>query len=107
MRKVRRGDGATVGIGSDKYGATVIDWDGKYITVQMDDVVRIDDNGISESQEYEYTRNPDGSKITFKLGRHNWVPVILNPDTGRWNNASHSGYKLYVGYRQSYYDFSF
>lgn len=56
------GDGATIGVGSDRYPATVI-WvspSGHQAKVQYDSWKRTDHRGQSEQQEYEITPNPTG-----------------------------------------------
>lgn len=57
------GVGATIRVGSDSYPATVIQvtQNGKRIVLQEDDATRIDNNGLSELQEYTYQTNPNGT----------------------------------------------
>ncbi len=56
------GMGATIHVGSDSYPATVIQVtrNGKRLVIQEDIAIRIDNNGMSESQEYTYEPNPHG-----------------------------------------------
>jgi hypothetical protein len=59
------GDGATYGIGSDRYPFTVVEIKSETtIIVTADNYRRIDKNGVSESQQYEYTPDPNGCRIT-------------------------------------------
>jgi hypothetical protein len=80
---------------------------GLLITVQSDDAKRIDNNGVSESQEYEYTPNPDGATCLYKQAEADtpWVAMYLNPETGRLKKSGRGG--LIIGYREKYYDYSF
>ena len=59
MKTPEIGMGLTYSIGSDAYPATVtkVSESGKTIWFQDDDYKRTDKNGLSESQEYEYSRN--------------------------------------------------
>lgn len=102
------GDGATLLGWSDRYPATVIEVFKKgkfdYIVVQEDSATRIDDNGMSEVQDYEYTRNPNGRKETFRVVEDRFERVY-RAESGRFKKES--GYGLWVGRRESYHDFSF
>lgn len=77
-----------------------------FITVAADDAKRIDKNGMSECQEYEYTPRPDGYKSVFRKNLKNgrWERVTKN-QSGRWVKAGGEG--LRIGEREKYYDFSF
>lgn len=59
------------------------------VTVQEDKAIRTDKNGMSEAQDYEYLRDPNGSIQTFKVDKH-----------GRFGRLS-------LGHRSSYHDYSF
>jgi hypothetical protein len=97
-KKYTISDGATVQF--DSHAATIIDISdsGKVVTVQMDKATRTDDRGVSESQEYEYERNPNGQIEKFSLRKN-----------GRWVRVGDSmnGTGLIIGVRGEYYDFSF
>lgn len=56
------GQGVTICLWSDCEPATIIGVSpgGKKITIQEDTWRRTDDNGMSDSQEYEYDRDPNG-----------------------------------------------
>lgn len=102
------GMGATLLSWSDRTPATVIDWDAKkkLVTVQIDNYTRIDTNGMSESQDYEYTANPDGAIYRYKwIDGKGWVCMVKNPETGRLIQSKCGG--LTVGRRERFYDFSF
>lgn len=101
------GMGATLLSWTDRDPATVIAWDDKklVVTVQHDDYQRIDKNGFSESQAYEYTQNDTNPTETFKWTKKGWVRIVFNKETNRWNQRPSGG--LYVGRRERFYDFSF
>jgi hypothetical protein len=66
------------------------------IIVQADDCKRIDNNGFSESQEYEYTPNPEAPLVTLRLNKY-----------GRWKRAGDpEGSTYLIGEREEYYDFT-
>jgi hypothetical protein len=73
--EIKVGDGATKYVGSDRYPYTVVEvLSPKKVVVQGDDFKRTDNNGMSESQTYEYTRNPFSDKITLTLRKNGrWV----------------------------------
>lgn len=66
------GDGATLCLATDRYAGTVIAISGKTIFWQYDKVTRIDNNGMSDMQEYSYepdTRAPIREYTLRKNGR--------------------------------------
>ena len=91
--KVQIGDGVTYSVGSDAYPYTVIgvERNGRKLILQSDDFKRIDSNGLSESQEYEITPNPEGAVIE----------VTWKPSLG-WYGSKWSRYS--VGHRSAYRD---
>lgn len=101
------GMGATVLAWTDRHAATVVSYDEKrkIVTVQRDHVKRIDNNGMSESQEYEYTPDTNGMKYSFKLKNDRWQQVHFSKKTNRWKLLKGEG--LLLGTRRHYYDFSF
>ena len=104
------GMGVTMTSYSDRHAGTIIEvkkvGKGVLITVQADDSKRIDNNGISESQEYQFTPNPQGAIYYYKQKEPNtrWTHVYKNPETGRYKQSTGG---LYLGERDEYYDFSF
>jgi len=91
------GMGVTLAIGSDRFPGTIIDISssGKRITFQEDIASRIDNNGMSESQDYIFQIDPQGTIHTASLRKDNsWR--ITNSKT-----------PVYIGKRDKYYDFSF
>ena len=103
------GMGVTMNFYSDRHAGTIIKvkkaGKGVLIHVQQDNVKCIDNNGISESQDYEFSPNPNGPVYYYKQKEPNtrWVQMYINPKTGRFNKTDAGG--LFVGER--HYDFSF
>lgn len=104
--------GSTVTTPAVGMGATYLGWtdrtpytiiavspDGKTITVQADEYERTDDNGMSESQKYKYSPNPQGSTYIVTL-RKNGAWVVKG-------EGLRKGRRFAIGYRERYYDFSF
>jgi hypothetical protein len=93
------GMGATILMWSDRYAATVVEvkrfktgqraGQVSAVVVTQDTAKRVDDNGMSESQKYEFTSNPDGQRKVFKVDK-----------AGRFKGLS-------LGHRSEYYDYSF
>jgi len=113
------GMGATEYMWSDRRPYTVCvvhnNWNKKgyeIIGVQEDDAKRIDKNGMSEDQQYEFTPNIENfvyylksEKIQTQNGiRKIYQPVHWNPKTNRWNKG---GKDVTLGKRSYYYDYSF
>lgn len=95
------GEGATISFYSDRKAGTVIavSPSGKHITIQLDDAVRIDNNGMSESQTYEFTPNTNNGTLDFSLRKD-----------GRFHEVGakmYEGARCFIGNRSAYYDFSF
>lgn len=91
------GDGATIHTGSDMRPATIISIrsDGKKIIIQDDIATRLDNNGMSELQDYSYSRNEDGA-----------MHVITKRKDGSYR-ISGSKQLVTLGCRRRYYDYSF
>lgn len=103
------GMGATILSWSDRYAATVTAWDVKkmIVTIRRDTATRIDKNGMSESQEWTYEPDPNGTLYTFRQDKRSgaWNEVAFKPETGRWSKTG--GYGLRIGVRNEFFDFSF
>lgn len=101
--------GATLLSWSDRHAATVtaLFTKGKfqYVTVQEDIAKRIDANGMSDVQTYEYTRNPEGCERTFRITDNGFVQVYVDKETGRYKKSGTGG--LMIGVRDEHYDYSF
>lgn len=101
------GMGATLLRWTDRTACTIVRIDGKYITVQRDHAKRIDKNGMSECQDYEYSPDTEGACYTFKQEKDGrWSEVIKNEETGRFVKIK-GGLGLRIGHRDSYHDYSF
>ena len=73
--------------------------DDRHITVRALNYKRIDDNGMSESQEYEYFSNPDG-----------YVAHLFKTKNGKWVERIGKKYSCngwFIGKAEKYYDYSF
>jgi len=94
------GDGATQGVGSDRYPFTIVEvCSERKIVVQPDNAVRTDNNGFSESQTYEYSPMPDAAKI-----------VVTRRKDGCWRRKGEpltSRQTFALGHREKYQDPSF
>lgn len=91
------GMGATIRFGSDCYPVTVvgISTSGYKLTLQEDDARRLDNNGMSDVQDYEYTRNPNGN-IYYAYRRANGAYYLKG-----------SKQQISLGFRRKFYDFCF
>lgn len=90
--------GCTLLYWSDRHAATIIEViNERRIVVQRDNAVRTDNNGMSESQEYTFTPNPEAAREEFTL-RKNGRRVR--------KGESINGNALAIGYRKEFYDFS-
>ena len=94
------GMGATEYVGSDRYPNTIVKViTPKKIIVQRDNFTRTDKNGLSESQEYVYSRNGEAYFVTVSLRKN-----------GRWvveGQKAKGGIGFEIGYRRAYLDPSF
>lgn len=106
------GMGATILHWTDRSAATIVKIETirgvTYVTTQDDNAVRKDKNGMSESQDYEYSADPMGRIRVFKKHPKTgfWMFCVLNSDTGRYVQQKH-GSGLKIGVRDEYYDYSF
>lgn len=104
------GMGATVLYWTDRHAATIthvtVGRTTTHITVQEDTAKRIDQNGLSESQSYEFSPNPEGCAHRFRQGKDgSWHAYEFNTETKRFNKVEGPG--LRIGERDHYHDFSF
>lgn len=86
------GDGATILMWTDRHAGTVVKVTPTQIHVRRDFAKRIDCNGMSESQNYEYTENVDGPMYVFRLTKKGYRCL---------------GCGLMIGSRSEYHDYSF
>lgn len=106
------GMGVTMLAWTDRYPGTVfrVFKIGKAVAIEVreDDYRRIDKNGLSEDQDYEFKVNVNGCRRYFRQDADGyWVECHKNPDTGRWNGPRGTGKGLRLGQRGAYYDPSF
>ena len=95
------GMGVTEYCWSDRHAYEITEViDDRHIIIRRLDYKRIDNNGMSECQDYEYTSNPDNHSIKLFLTKQ-----------GQWKEriGSHSlGCNTFgIGRAEEYYDFSF
>jgi len=90
---------ATVLCWTDRHAATVtwVSPSGKTCRVRECIAKRIDKNGMSECQEYEYSENLAAPEREFRLGKRGWREAGTR---GKGNGLS-------LGHRSEYHDFSF
>lgn len=77
-----------------------------YIGVKEDNAVRIDKNGFSEDQVYEYSLKPNAVTRYYRKNKTaRWESVKFNTNSKRWKKGGDSPIRL--GDRDKYHDFSF
>jgi len=86
------GMGATVLHWTDRTAGTIIKVTPKTFTMQADNAVRTDENGMSEVQSYQYTPDPNGRLFVFRLTKRGWRC---------------KGLGVCIGERRQYHDYSF
>lgn len=95
------GMGATELLWSDRYAYTIMYVNPKCteIGVQRDRAIRVDSNGMSESQEYHYESQPDAEIVYYTLRKNGaWV---------KKGESMRGGSRMRIGQRIEYYDYSF
>ena len=90
------GMGATKFLWSDSHAYTItrVSASGKTFWMKQDDATRIDDNGMSDCQEYEYTPNENAREEMVRMTKRGW-------------RCSWDKQRVVVGFRYEYYDYSF
>ena len=92
---VNVGDGVTICYYTDREAGTIIKRTKNTITYQQDKAIRIDNNGMSDCQEYRYERDPNG-----KIEVYHW--------SNKYGCFRNSQNHLYViNGRHEYFDYSF
>lgn len=107
--KPKIGDGATVRVGSDSYGGTVISVDGDgVVTVQNDKVTPGEGHDYYSKQVWVHEPNPSGQTYSFRWDIKGlfWRSVVKDPKTNRWLTTPHT-YLVFFGERHTYQDPSF
>ena len=85
---------------SDRHPYEIIEVkDARHITVREMNAKRIDANGMSDCQDYEYTSNPDGG-----------IEHLFLTKQGKWRDRQ--GRTLgcdgwFIGFAEKYFDYSF
>ena len=91
------GDGATLLYWTDRDPATVTRIEkirGRYrVYIRLDKATRLDSNGMSDAQDYEFTPDPDAREEECRFRK------------GRWETTG--GTAVAFGFRSKYYDYSF
>jgi hypothetical protein len=93
------GEGATMGFGSDCYPYTIIQVvSEKKVVIQADRSKLVSGNILTEAQEYEYSRDPNGTTL-----------VVTKRKNGKWypQGQSMNSQSVYLGGRRAYRDPSF
>jgi hypothetical protein len=94
------GMGVTALYYTDRHAGTIVEViSDKRIVVQEDIATRTDQNGMSESQSYDYTPNPKAARQVVTLRKN-----------GRWvkqGSKMQHGPAFQIGYRNTYHDYGF
>lgn len=95
------GMGATVLMWSDRRAGTIsrVSPSKKTLWFQSDKATRVDTNGMSDAQAYEYERQPDAPEAEYTLRKN-----------GRWvrkGSPMKGSGSLLIGVRDEHYDYSF
>jgi len=88
------GMGATLLMWTDTHAYTItrVSDSGKTFWMKRDLAERADKNGMSDSQDYKYTPQPDAPEECVRMTKRGWMC---------------RGQFVRVGYRDEYYDYSF
>lgn len=99
------GKGATVLHWTDRsaYFVNSVSADGKTVEIERANAVRVDDNGMSEAQDYKYERNPLAEPETIKFRYGKWRRVYK--ELG--GKTTYAPINIMFGSMREYYDFSF
>ena len=94
------GMGATRLMYSDRKPFTVVEViNSTTVVLQADDYKRVDDNGMSDCQEYVFTQNIDNpTYIVTKRKNGSWITKGQSMKNGQYWS---------IGTRSAYFDFSF
>lgn len=94
------GMGATELMWSDRYASTIVEVseNKKTVTIQNDKAVRTDNNGMSDSQRYEYTPDTKMPKTVYTLRKNG---QYVKKGMGM------NGTTLLIGKREQYRDYTF
>lgn len=94
-KMIEIGMGATQAMHSDRHAFTVVrvSPSGKTVWVQQDRAIRTDENGMSDSQTYEFSPDPSAPEIMLRRTKRGW------------HSRTHG--RFVVGERSEHYDYSF
>lgn len=94
------GMGATMLGWTDRHAATIVAVgpNGRWVEIRRDDAKRVDSNGMSEAQDYEFTPNPKAPVLRYSLRKDGGYVRV---------GEKFSGVRLRIGERDCYHDFSF
>lgn len=99
------GKGATILHWSDRsaYFVNEVSEDGKTVVIERAKAIRTDNNGMSETQSYEYVRDPQTEPETIKFTYGKWRRVYTN-----WEGKKEtSPINIIFGTMREYFDYSF
>lgn len=99
------GMGVTLCSWTDRKAGTIVAIDKNIIYIREDISTRIDENGMSEDQTYEYSPNTNGQMYIFKQDRSGKWREVGKSEKNRWIYTGKMGLK--IGSRETYFDFSF
>lgn len=92
-RMPKVGDGATYGVGSDSYPATVIKTTAKTVTIQDDEAIVVGGPyQYGDNIQYRYEPNPNGRTMVcrWSAARNRWI--------------ADGSFPVSFGHRRRYYD---
>lgn len=91
------GMGITVCMFSDRYAGTItkVSPSKKTFSFTRDKVVRVDKNGMSDCQVYNYESDPNGYEMKARIRKN-----------GKYK-TEHTDCSIILNYRDSYHDYSF
>jgi hypothetical protein len=103
------GTGVTFYSWSDRSAGTVVgifDLSKKIIEIKHDTATRIDNNGMSDCQNYSYEMDINSRSVFYRWSskKSQWQGVEKN-EKGRW--VLSRGQSISVGNRDAHYDYSF
>lgn len=107
FENIEVGTGATILMWTDRKPATVIFIDKNVVGVQQDFAERVDNNGMSDCQDWKFSENKKGSVTYFRKRKDGTFEAVKkNKETGRWVKTGTSE-KVRFGKREKFHDFSF
>jgi len=98
------GEGATILHWTDRtaYFVNSVSEDGKTVEIERAKAIRVDNNGMSEVQDYKYERNPNFQPETIKFRYGKWRKVCKFD-----GKTTYSPISIVFGEMKEYYDYSF